>query len=221
MTMTWPLWDKSESTQDRRSWKWSKLRVCLDAMQGLGCGLCVETPPGPPSTVRGGEDTESRQRVQASPALDTGSKPCLHLLLGCEPHSETHWLLSSVVRVTSTFSRDRVVLSGWLSTSSSGSRPAGLLKALCPRRPQDGPGPGQTLAPHAPGLVASGSNTPRQCECSAGLAALRDMTRPSELGLCHQTVQRQQSTLPPGRHCTRHEPGTCPRALAPHHDLSV
>lgn len=145
----------------------------------------METPPGPPSTVRGGEDTESRQRVQASPALDTGSKPCLHLLLGCEPHSETHWLLSSVVRVTSTFSRDRVVLSGSLSTSSSGSRPAGCSKPYAPVRPQDGAraraDPGSTR----PGLVASGSNTPRQCECSAGLAALRDMT-PLRLGLCHQ-----------------------------------
>lgn len=105
--------------------------------------------------------------------------------LGVSHTVKTHWLLSSAVRGTGNFSSDRVVLSGSLSTSSPGSRPTDCSKPHAPARPQDrgraGEDPGSTL----PGPVTSGSNTPRQCGCSAGLAAGRDMT-PLRLGLCHQ-----------------------------------
>lgn len=105
--------------------------------------------------------------------------------LGVSHTMKTHWLLSSAVRGTGSFSSDRVVLSGSLSTSSPGSWPTDCSKPRAPARPQDGgrarADPGSTL----PGLATSGSNTPRQCGCSAGLAAVRDMM-PLRLGLCHQ-----------------------------------
>lgn len=77
------------------------------------------------------------------------------------------------------------MLSGSLSTYSSGSRPAGCSKLCAPVRPQDGGRAGADPGSTLPSLVTSGSNTPRYCGCSAGLAALRDMT-PLRLGLCHQ-----------------------------------
>lgn len=63
--------------------------MCLDAVQVAGLWALRGDPSRSTiPTVQGGEDAESRQKVQASPVLHTGSKPCLHLLLGCEPHSE-------------------------------------------------------------------------------------------------------------------------------------
>lgn len=182
----------------------------------------METPPGPPSPQCRVERTLRAGRRCRPPQFWTRVQSLVSTcFLGVSHTVKTHWLLSSVVRVTGNFFQ-RPSHAEWVTLHLQLRQPAcGLLKALCPSEAS-----GRRQGRGRPWLHTPQSGDLRQqhpqvvrvlswAGCFEGHDA--PQARPVPSTWCRDS----RAPYPPGRHCTRHEPGTCLRALAPHHDLSV